>query len=68
MKCSDVKVTVFPTGNCGGGSDQGGEQTERHKHKRMAATATRHSSPKHSAIPASKDVVRYFHRGAPDSP
>jgi len=29
MTCSDVKVTNRPAGNCSGGSDQGGKQTER---------------------------------------
>ena len=38
MTCSDVKVTNRPAGNCSGGSDQGGEQTERPEHKGMAAT------------------------------
>ena len=46
MKCSDVKVTVCSTGNRGGGSDQGGEQTERPKHKRMAAAAKSASATK----------------------
>jgi len=32
MFCSDVEVTVCPTGDCSGGSDQGGKQTERPEH------------------------------------
>jgi hypothetical protein len=39
MTGSDVKVTVCSAGNCGGGSDQGGEQTERPEHKEMTATS-----------------------------
>jgi hypothetical protein len=39
MTCSDVKVTNRPAGNCSGGSDQGGKQTERPEHKEMAATS-----------------------------
>src|SRR5215468_8938645 len=39
MTGSDVKVTVRPVGNLQGGSDQGGEQTERPEHKGMAATS-----------------------------
>ena len=39
MTCSDVKVTNRPAGNCSGGSDQGGKQTERPEHNEMAATS-----------------------------
>ena len=39
MTCSDVKVTNRPAGNCRGGSDQGGKQTERPEHNEMAATS-----------------------------
>ena len=39
MTGSDVKVTVCLAGNCGGRSDQGGEQTERPEHKEMTATS-----------------------------
>ena len=39
MTCSDVKDTNRPAGNCSGGSDQGGKQTERPEHKEMAATS-----------------------------
>src|SRR5215831_21604 len=33
------KVTNRPAGNCSGGSDQGGKQTERPEHNEMAATS-----------------------------
>jgi len=39
MTCPDVEVTVRPAGNCGGGSDQGGEQNGRPEHKEMTATS-----------------------------
>ena len=39
MTCSDVKVTNRPAGNCSGGSDQSGKQTERPEHNEMAATS-----------------------------
>ena len=39
MTGSDVKVTVRLVGNCSGGSDQGGKQTERPEHNEMAATS-----------------------------
>ena len=39
MTCSDVRVTNRPAGNCSGGSDQGGKQTERPEHNEMAATS-----------------------------
>jgi hypothetical protein len=46
MTCSDVKVTNRPAGNCSGGSDQGGKQTERPEHNEMAATSKIHSAVK----------------------
>src|SRR6516165_7296776 len=46
MTCSDVKDTNRPAGNCSGGSDQGGKQTERPEHKEMAATSKIHSAVK----------------------
>ena len=46
MTCSDVKVTNRSAGNCSGGSDQGGKQTERPEHKEMAATSKTSSAVK----------------------
>ena len=46
MTCSDVKVTNRPAGNCSGGSDQGGKQTEGPEHNEMAATSKIHSAVK----------------------
>jgi len=46
MTCSDVKSHKPPCGNCSGGSDQGGQQTERPEHKEMAATSKIHSAVK----------------------
>ena len=54
MTGSDVKVTVRPVGNLQGGSDQGGEQTERPEHKGMAAT-----SKIPSAVKSLSGMLRY---------